>query len=368
MRSHRFCPACGKPLNKGLTHCPNCGEPIIYESMDHSRGITSPKGTIIPRTTQTAEKTKPFKYKLGFFSWILLLLGGVIGLYALFTPTGSIHLGDLYSWDMWMFGYNRIYDWEVGLDVFWTMNVDLLAISLFSTLVVIIGNILSIVSAGTLIVKGIHISYLAIIAPILLIGCTLFYLAGYEVLMFFATEESFWSLMNPGFAIFGQFLAAFFMVLGFFIARSSSKYSKPLEKKVQLEKEVYQEIVYNLVKKIIETKFLLENEKSQLNNELEIISLRLKGVKILKRKVESLDHKKQHFGTLNQHEYEETLKLFQQASDLSSIQQQNISKADVYLASKILEERDKNKALNYLNEISDHTTILLGDIFKKMSY
>lgn len=359
MKSHNYCPECGKPFNSDLKNCPNCGKPVVYEPMDHSKSTSDQKVAKKDSAPQFTKKSKPLIKKLGFFSWILLLIGSVIGLYALSTPAGSVKIADIYSWDMWMFGYNRVFDSEAGLEVFWTRNEDFFVVSIMSTTFVIIGNITAIVSAAFLIKRGVHTSYLALIAPIVLSGSVLFYLAAYQVLMFFNTGESFWSLMNPGFAVYGQFLAAAFMVSGFLIALNSSKYSEPLDKKAHQEK------VYNMLKTIIETKKLPENEKNRLKNVLEVISLRLKGVAILQRKIELLATENQDYMHLKEPEYEEALKLFQQALDLSSISQQKISKADLYLANNVIEEQDKSKSLNYLNEISDHTTILLGEILEK---
>lgn len=362
MKSHNFCHECGKPLNSDLINCPNCGTPVIYKPINHSRSLSEQKGIEKDTIPQVTKITKPLIKKLGFFSWILLLLGSAIGLYALSTPAGSVKIADIYSWDMWMFGYNRVFESGVGVDVFWTMNENLLFVSIASTIFVIIGNIAAIVSAGSLIIKGVHTTYVALIAPIVLIGSVLFYLAGYQVLMFFGTGESFWSLISPAFAIYGQFLAAAFMVSGFFIARGSSKYSEPLEK------EVHQEKVYNMLKRLVESKFLLESEKERLNNELEVISLRLKGVAFLQSKIEFLPTENLDKILLEETEYEEGLKFFQQAFELSSISQQEISKTDLNLVKKIFEQQDKRIALHYLNEISDHTTILIGDIFKRLSY
>lgn len=361
MNTHNFCPECGKLLNTDLTNCPNCGKPISYEQIDHSRPLINQKDVENERIPQVSKRKKPMIKKLGFFSWILLLLGSTIGFYALSTPAGSVRIGDIFSWDMWMFGYNRVFESGVGVDVFWTLNEDLFAVSLVSTIFVIIGNIAAIVSAGSLIIKGIHTTYVALIAPIVLIGSVLFYLAGYQVLMFFNTGESFWSLMDPAFAISGQFLAAAFMVLGFFIARGSSKYSEPLEK------DVHQEKVFNMLKRIVETKFLLESEKERLYEELEVISLRLKGTAFLKRKIEGLTIKKSNIMLLEEREYEEGLQIFQQALDLSSNSQQEISTKDLILIKKIIKQQEKEIALHYMNEISNHTTILIGNIFKKLA-
>jgi len=357
----KFCAECGKPLNKDLTLCPNCGMPVVYDTVDHSRSLSVEKSIekeIIPHSTK---RKKPLIKKLGFFSWILLFIGSAIGLYALFTPAGSVKIADIYSWDIWMFGYNIVFESGVGFDVFWTLNENLLTVSLMSTIFVIIGNIAAIVSAVLLIKRGVQTTYVLLIAPIVLVGSVLFYLAGYQVLMFLGTGESFWSLISPAFAIYGQFLAALFMISGFFIARGSSKYIEPLEK------EAHQEKVYNMLKGIIESKFLLESEKDRLNNELEVISLRLKGVAFLQRKIEFLAMEKPDNMHLEDIEYEEGLRFFQQAFELSSISQQEISKTDLNLVKKIGEQQDQRIALHYLNEISDHTTILIGEILKRVT-
>ncbi|MFX1554886.1 MAG: hypothetical protein ACFFBV_13230 [Promethearchaeota archaeon] len=219
MKSHNFCPECGTPLNKDITNCPNCGIPVVSKPIYHLRALNDQKSIEKVKIPKVSKTIKP----LGFFSWILLLIGGIVGLFALSTPAGSIKIADIYSWDMWMFGYNRVFESGVGLDVFWTSNVDLLVVSIVSTVFVIIGNIAAFVSAGSLIIRGVHKTYVALVAPFVLIGSVIFYLAGYQILMFFGTGESFWSLISPAFAIYGQFLAAVFMISGFFIARGSVK-------------------------------------------------------------------------------------------------------------------------------------------------
>ncbi|MFX0038353.1 MAG: zinc ribbon domain-containing protein [Promethearchaeota archaeon] len=360
MKSHNFCHECGASLNKDMKNCPNCGEPIIKELIEPLRPLSNQKPIEKDRIPITKKRKKPLVKKLGFFSWILLLIGSAIGFYALTTPAGSVRVSDIYSWDMWMFGYNRVVDMGV-LDVFWVGNEELLTVSIVSTVFVIIGNIVAIISAGSLIIRGIHTTYAAIAAPIILAGSALFYLGGYQVLMFFGTGESFWSLMNPAFAVYGQFAAAAFMAGGFFIARGASKYSEPLKK------EFHQEKVFNMLKTIVETKFLVPSERDQLNKELDVISLRLKGVVFLKKKIEMLTSVKPTNIQLEETQFDEGLKYFQEALELSSSTQLEISKKDIELAKKVLEQQDEDIALFYLKEISDHTTILIGDIFKRLS-
>lgn len=363
MSSYNFCPECGKEINRDAINCPNCGEPIIYERFDDSRSFNIQKDIekLIPPRIAKSKGKKPLVKRLGFLSWILLLTGGIIGLFALSTPAGSIKITNIFSWDMWMFGLNIQFESGVGTEVFWTLNENLVFVSIFSTVFVITGNIAAIISAGSLIKKGVHNTYAALAAPIVLIGAVLFYLAGYQVLMFFGTGESFWSLMNPAFAIYGQFIASPFMILGFLIARSSSKYIEPLEK------ELHQEKVLNMLKNIVETKLLLEDERNKLKNELEVISLRLKGVTFLKKKFESLNTEQPVNILLEQTTRNNALEIFQQALNLSSEIQQEISKKDLNLVQKIMEQQDDEIVYNYIKEISDHTTVLIGDILKRLT-
>jgi hypothetical protein len=336
----KFCPECGNPLKlEDMKFCPNCRTPIVTEP-----------------SPQTKINIKAKKRLWQNFSWILLLSGSIIGLIALFTPTGSFHYGDLYSWDMWMFGYNIYYDWEVGIDIFWTVNPYLLAFSIVTTIFVVIGNIVAIVGVVRLLKKKDYAYILPGIGAVILIGLVLFYLIAYEVYFIIFRGESFWRLLHPAFGVYGQFIAAGLMIPAFFLAREASQYSDPLEK------ELHQEKVYNMLKTIIETKRLPESEENRLKNELKIISLRLKGVAFLQGKIMEFTMENQNHMNL-----EDSLKYFKQAFDLSSSTQQNISKADLYLVEQIIEERDKIKALKYLKEISDHTTLLLGEIVKILS-
>ena len=167
--------------------------------------------------------------------------------------------------------------------------------------------------------------------------------------------------MNPAFGIYGQFIASIPMVLGFFIARGSSKYSEPLEK------ELHQEKVYNLVKRVLETKFLSESEKEKLYKELEVISLRLKGTAFLKSKIENSSKTESGVSLIEERDFKEGMQIFQDAINLSSNSQQEIGIKDMDLVKQIFKQQYKQNALYYLNQISNHTTTLIGELFKKLS-
>ena len=361
MNSRNFCPECGNPLNNELENCPICGTLISIESMDHPSVQSDQQSAQKNLTPQIKKKPKPSKNKLGFLSWILLLIGSGVGLYALTTPAGSVKILDLYSWDLWMYGYNVVFESGVGLEVFWVMNEDILFVAVISTLFVIIGNVSAIVSAVSLIKGGAHKTYLSIIAPIILFGSAIFFLAGYEVLMFFGTGESFWSLVPPAFGVYGQFLAALIMLPAYFITMNSEKYIKPLEK------DLHQEKVYDMLKTLLDTKFLIEGEKNSLRNELEVISLRLKGVTSLKKKIGLLNMEMQDYIHHEEHKFQEALNFFQQALELSSDVNQEVSIFDLNLAKKIIKQQDREIALYYLNNISEHTTILLGELLQALT-
>jgi len=333
----KFCPECGKPLkSEDMKFCPNCRTLIETE----------------PRH-QTKTNIKAKKRIWENSSGIMLLIGSIIGILTFFTPSGSFHYADLYSWDMWMFGYNIIFEMGVGTDIFWTGNSYLLAFSIVTTIFVVLGNILAILGVVMLLKKSDYAYILAGTGAVMLIGFTLFYLISYEVYFWIFMGDTFWGILYPSFGVYGQFIAAGFMIPAFLLARKASQYSDPLEK------EEHQEKVYNMLKTIIETKRLPENEKSRLKNELEVISLRLKGAAFLKGKIMELTTENQDRTNLD-----ESLKYFQQALELSSSSQQNISKVDLQLVEQIIEEQDKVKALRFLKEISSHTTLLLGEIIK----
>jgi hypothetical protein len=277
---YRFCPDCGNSIPPDAKTCPNCGtlieiQPLVpYPIKKKSSGKDS--------TFEPKKKDKSPAKKWGHLGWIFLLLGGAIGLYALFTPTGSINLGGLYSWDMWMFGYSQTYDWETGWDNFWTGNEDLLEISIGSTIFVVMGNIIAIIGAFSLIKRGVHKSNAAIAAPIAVAGAALFYLAGYEVMFQIYSGGSFWGVLPPAFGIYGQFLAAFFMVLAFFITRSVAKY--------QIIKNIYihQENIYSKLNTLIEKAPLQEDEKEAFNKQLEVLELQLKSIDLSRDKKTAL--------------------------------------------------------------------------------
>lgn len=342
MKSNKFCPNCGFPLKiNDEKYCHNCGKPLDF----------------IKPNLKTIKKREPKTRKWAKFSWILLSIGSLIGLLSLIAPAGSFHYENLLSWDMWMFGYNIMYDWEVGTDIFWTVNPILMGFSLITFIFVIIGNIVGVGGAVAFKKKNYNAYLAAGASSIILIGFTLFYLIAYEIYFVINTGHSFWSLLYPSFAVYGQFIAAAFMIPAFFITRKASKYSEPLIEEVQHEK------LYNMLKSIVETRKFSESEKNRLNNELEILSLRIKGYNILQEKLDFLSMQNQDNERLT-----DGLTCFQQAFDKSTNTEQQIAKIDIYLAEQIIQEFNKDKIMSYLKEISDHTTILLGDILKQITF
>lgn len=347
MTIYNYCGECGNPLTQDdQISCPKCGALI------ESKPISRPIGD------QPMKKLKIKRRGWENFSWILLLLGSIIGLYGLTTPAGSFRIGDLYSWDMWMFGYNIMYDWEFGTDIFWTANPELMAISIVSTLFVIIANILAIVGAVSLIIKKNFGHWLAIISSIILFAFTLFYVIAYEIYFQINIGESFWSLFTPGFAVYGQFPALFIMIGGYLIARSASKYAIPKKRNEHEEK------TYQMVKNLMETNVFSESEKEEIQNKLEIVSLRFKSLDILHRKLELLASKKQDYRFFDEGEYQKVLGYFQQIVELSPNQPVNFPKIDLELAGKIILEQDLKKAISYFKEIKRHTSLLLLELLR----
>ncbi|MHA1985290.1 MAG: zinc ribbon domain-containing protein [Promethearchaeota archaeon] len=333
----KYCPECGNPLKpEDMKFCPNCKTLIETEP-------------IYQPTKNLKVKKKVWRNS----SSLLLLMGSIIGILCIFTPAASVHIPGLLSWDMWMIGYNVYFESGVGTDIFWPGNSELFAFSVTSSIFVILGNILAIIGIIRIMMKKDLAYILAGAAAVMLAGATLFYLISYEVYSWIFFEDTLWGILPPWFGIYGQFIAAGIMVPAFFLARKASEYSDPLEK------EEHQQKMYDLLKTIIETKPLPETVKLRLKDELEVISLRLKGVANLQGNIMELNFENQDRIGLD-----DSLSYFQQALELSSSSQENISKIDLQLVEQITEEQDKVKALRIIKEISAHTTVLLGDILK----
>ena len=333
----KYCPECGNPLKPAdMKFCPNCKTLIETEP-------------IYRPNTDIKAKKKVWRNS----SSLLLLMGSIIGIISFLTPAGSVHFPGLFSWDMWIIGYNVVFESGVGTDIFWPGNSELFAFSIVSSIFVILGNILAVIGIIRIMMKKDYAYILAGAAAVMLAGSTLFYLISYEVYSWIFFGDTFWGILSPWFGIYGQFIAAGIIAPAFFLARKASEYSDPLEK------EAHQQKMYIMLKTIIETKPLPEREKKRLKNELEVISMRLKGVANLQGKIMELNPDDQ-----NRISLDDSLSYFQQALELSSSSQQNISKIDLQLVEQIIEERDKVKALRIIKEISAHTTVLLGDIVK----
>jgi hypothetical protein len=180
------CSLCGYELKEDWNLCPECGR-IIEDRKDNLKWIQA--------------KTRPGNQKVAQKTWILTVIAGIIGILSLFAPASStsIFLGGtvLLSMDSWLFGLNIFYEYGVGYDVFFTLNQLFLGVSIFSLVVLVIVNLLTLaVGIG----NRKHFSRsrkdrteLGFAAG-QVIGA-LIYIIGMEIVYLFLTGESYWVLL-----------------------------------------------------------------------------------------------------------------------------------------------------------------------------
>ncbi|MFX0028566.1 MAG: zinc ribbon domain-containing protein [Candidatus Hermodarchaeota archaeon] len=159
------------------------------------------------------------------YIWICPFIGSILTAIGLFTPAATLPLGGLTEL-FWMHGFYVVVGGGMPDPGFITDFPGLMALGISCMIVILVCTIILFISSLTH--RGVDApgSWLAL--SILLIGATIFFIAGAEIafrihylIEFDTFDVSFWEYRNPSFAVIAPFIAGGLTILGFIISRAS---------------------------------------------------------------------------------------------------------------------------------------------------
>lgn len=220
-----FCTECGSALQAEWKVCPNCGVPIISLPEQGSaykvKTLQRPVQYQYPKSLVTL---KTSKQKWAEKSWIFSLVAGIIGLVSLLTPFSSGKIYNFYgvlvfSFEQWWFGYNTVYDYDLGYESFWMENLSFLLPEVITLIIVIFSNLLILIIAARLPKRAKNTSNWLIGGAIGLLGSSIALIAIFELLFMIDSDYSYWQMMSPGFAIIWQFIGFVLVIIGYSVGK-----------------------------------------------------------------------------------------------------------------------------------------------------
>ncbi len=154
-------------------------------------------------------------------AWAFPIVGGIIALIALLTPTAylSEYLGSMY---VWMWGLLSVQLYGYGSNTQFTEEPGELMISIICTIIVLISIIAMLASGSSN--KKFRATAKSWVAPsvFLMIG-TIIYIVGLEINTYNIGGFSFWSNINPGFGVIGMFLGGIVSLIGYGVSKMSPR-------------------------------------------------------------------------------------------------------------------------------------------------
>jgi hypothetical protein len=218
-----FCIECGRELSPDWNVCPDCGTKVFkvpakvsYSQSDPSMAQKYPPPLSIKQEKTTIEIVNQY-------IWILSLIAGIMGLLAILAPAGVYqytYFGMVVeSWNMWMFGYNVLYDYSAGYLTFWTDMPVPYSLSIITTIIIVITSIMIIGFSIRLKNKEVKSSGLILGAGIILIITAVAYIIVFHIYTSSFSGYSIWTLMFPGFGLIGQFISGVLIIIGYIVAK-----------------------------------------------------------------------------------------------------------------------------------------------------
>jgi len=221
----KYCIECGRSLDSDWNVCPDCGTPIYTGTSDDL--IQNSTFQTIPHYQQKVpvdQGKRPIEI-INEYIWVLYLIAGIVGLLAILTPAGAYQLTYfgvvIESWNMWIYGYNVLYDYMGGNLAFWTDMPIPFYLSIATTLTILIIGSSIIISALRLRKRDIKTSGFILGCGIFLILTAVAYIVIFHIYTLLYSGNSIWNLLTPSFGLIGQFISGILIIIGHIIIRKS---------------------------------------------------------------------------------------------------------------------------------------------------